>query len=115
MLARPLQQSIKETPVQKLRSILVSVLALILTVQPALGWSEGGHHLIAVLAYDLMQPAQQKRLMEILENHPRFAEDFKPRPKVADLNHWTIGRAGYWPEISLHSIDRTGTINWVQH
>ena len=100
MLARPLQQSIKETPVQKLRSILVSVLALILTVQPALGWSEGGHHLIAVLAYDLMQPAQQKRLMELLENHPRFAGDFKPGPKVADLNHWTIGRAGYWPDVA---------------
>lgn len=47
-----------------------------------------------------MQPAQQKRLMELLENHPRFAEDFKLGPKVADLNHWTIGRAGYWPDVA---------------
>ena len=85
---------------RKLRSILVSVLVVMLTVQPALALSEGGHNIIAVLAFDLMQPAQQKRVIELLSKHPRFAEDFKPAPKIADLNHWTIGRAGYWPDVA---------------
>jgi hypothetical protein len=80
--------------VRKLRSILVAVLAVVITVQPAFAWSEGGHNIIAVLAFDLMKPAQQKRVIELLAKHPRFAEDFKPGPKIADLNHWTIGRAG---------------------
>ncbi len=79
---------------RKLRSILVAVLAVVITVQPAFAWSEGGHNIIAVLAFDLMKPAQQKRVIELLAKHPRFAEDFKPGPKIADLNHWTIGRAG---------------------
>ena len=85
---------------RRLRSLLVSVLALIITIQPAFAWSEGGHNIIAVLAFDLMKPAQQKRVIELLEKHPRFAEDFKPRPKIADLNHWIIGRAGYWPDVA---------------
>jgi hypothetical protein len=71
-----------------------------LTVQPAFAWSDGGHHIIAVLAFDLMKPAGQKRVIELLSKHPRFAEDFKPGPKIADLNHWTIGRAGYWPDVA---------------
>jgi hypothetical protein len=86
--------------VRKLRSLLVSVLALILTIQPVFAWSEGGHNIIAVLAFDLMKPAQQKRVIELLSKHPRFAEDFKPGPKTADLNHWIIGRAGYWPDVA---------------
>ena len=85
---------------RKLRSILVSVLVVMLTVQPAFAWSNGGHHIIAVLAFDLMKPAGQKRVIELLSKHPRFAEDFKPGPKIADLNHWTIGRAGYWPDVA---------------
>ena len=85
---------------RRLRSLLVSVLALILTIQPAFAWSEGGHNIIAVLAFDLMKPAQKQRVIELLSKHPRFAEDFKPGPKIADLNHWTIGRAGYWPDVA---------------
>ncbi len=85
---------------RKLRSLLVALLAFILTVQPAFAWSEGGHNIIAVLAFDLMKPAQQKRVIELLAKHPRFVEDFKPGPKIADLNHWIIGRAGYWPDVA---------------
>jgi hypothetical protein len=85
---------------RRLRSLLVSVLALILTIQPAFAWSEGGHNIIAVLAFDLMKPAQQQRVIELLGKHPRFAEDFKPGPKTVDLKHWIIGRAGYWPDVA---------------
>ena len=87
----------------KLRSLLVALLAFMLTVQPAFAWSEGGHNLIAILAYDLIRPSEQKRLIELLEKHPRFMEDFQPKSKLSDataLAHWNIGRAGYWPDIA---------------
>lgn len=99
-LGRSLQYPINEISVQNLCPLLVSVLAFALTVQPAFAWSEGGHNIIAVLAFDLMKPEQQKRVIELLERHPRLAEDFKPGPKSADLNHWIIGRAGYWPDVA---------------
>lgn len=74
--------------------VLCLFLAFLLTVQPAWGWSEGGHHLIAVLAYDLMPPAQQKTVIELLKQHPRYSEDFKvpDSAQSADqLGHWMNG------------------------
>jgi len=43
------------------RSLLAGTLAIVLTIQPAFAWSECGHNIIAILAYDLMKPEQQKR------------------------------------------------------
>lgn len=60
----------------KLRRLLCLLLAILLTVQPAMAWSECGHHIIAMLAFDLMKPAEQQRVQELLKHHPRFNEDF---------------------------------------
>lgn len=85
------------------RRILVCILAFLITAQPALAWSECGHNIIAILAYDLMKPAQQKQLQELLKQHPRFNEDFAAPENVKtseQLAHWYIGRAGYWPDVA---------------
>ena len=87
------------------RIVLVAVLCVCfsLTARPALSWSEGGHHLIAVMAYGLLKPAQQKRVMDLLSNHPRFAQDFmltQPVNNQIERNYWVVGRAGYWPDIA---------------
>lgn len=87
----------------KLRCVLTVVLAFLLTVQPAIAWSECGHHIISALAFDLMQPPEQQRVIDLLKHHPRFAEDFTPPAKALatqDLNQWYIGRAGYWPDVA---------------
>ena len=79
-----------------------------ITVQPAMAWSECGNHVIAVLAFDLMEPDKQYRILEILKHHPRFAEDFKSpgSPKLAgEVADWQIERAGYLPDVACHQPD----------
>lgn len=61
-------------------------------------WSEAGHHVVALLAYDLMTFEEQKQLGDILSRHPRYAEDFRPPSNVAHKDRWRIGNAGYWPD-----------------
>jgi len=69
--------------------------------KPCEAWSEGGHHLIAVIAFELLNESQQNGLLETLKAHPRFAEDFRIPDGLSegrDLDQWYAGRAGYWPD-----------------
>ena len=85
---------------------IVAFLLTSIIAQPCWAWSEGGHHLISVMAYELLSPDEQQQIQEILAAHPRFTEDFSP-PKNVDgpeeINLWRIGRAGYWPDVARKS------------
>lgn len=78
--------------------ILAIVIALLLC-SPALAWSECGHHIIALMAFDQLPPERKAELLRILKEHPRYAEDFKVPRGVKNENNWLIGRAGYWPDV----------------
>lgn len=80
--------------------LIVAFLTLVFSVQSCFGWSEGGHHLIAVMAFDILAPEQQAVVLGMLKSHPRFAEDFRVPENAADPDRWLIGRAGYWPDIA---------------
>lgn len=67
---------------------------------PAVAWSEGGHHLIAVMAFRKLPKEKQVELIRILKAHPRFAEDFRLPKKVRNEDEWLIGRACYWPDVA---------------
>jgi len=85
------------------KSIAAVILAILLTVQPVAAWSACGHHIIAVLPFDLMNPSEQQRVIELLQKHPRYVDDFEPLrsdKNHIDFAHWTLGRAGYWPEVA---------------
>ena len=88
-----------------MKKITCLVLILILDVPPktALSWSEGGHHIISLMAFDLLSKEDQAKLVAILEKHPRYAEDFSPPDKLPndeEILRWRIGRAGYWPDVA---------------
>lgn len=90
------------------KRLLAASLCLVITCQPCFGWSEGGHHLIAKMAFDLLPLNQQAELRQVLAGHPRFANDFRaPRNIVAetDIQDWKIGRAGYWPDVARSQPD----------
>ena len=92
---------------------IVAFLLTCFIVQPCLAWSEGGHHLIAVLAYELLSEGEQQQLQLILAAHPRFTEDFVAPKNVTGAEatkFWLIGRAGYWPDVARKTkFDRP---NW---
>lgn len=66
----------------------------------ALAWSESGHHLICLLAFAELKPAEREELLGILQAHPRYAEDFTPAEKIQNRDRFRIGTAGYWPDIA---------------
>lgn len=79
---------------------LIFSLPATLLCKPAHAWSECAHHIIAEIAYDLLDLSEQAELMAILYRHPRKEEDFTAPRKVADITRWRIGRAGYWPDVA---------------
>jgi hypothetical protein len=87
---------------KKLTSLFL-VLILILPPQAVFAWSEGGHHIIALMAFDLLSKDEQSKLVAVLEKHPRYIEDFaapEKLPNDTEVLRWKIGRAGYWPDVA---------------
>lgn len=82
-----------------IRSVIVC-LALLICTGPVHAWSEGGHTIIALFAYDLLDEPQQQELVRILKTHPNFAKDFQPPKGTTDVDRWYCGRAGYWPDVA---------------
>ena len=50
-----------------------------------LGWSECGHHIIAIMAYNLLEPDEQSELIRILKAHPNSTKDFGLREAADDV------------------------------
>lgn len=81
----------------------MTLVLIALQAVPAFAWSEGGHAIISLIAFDLLTPDEQKKLVAIMERHPRYAEDFAPPDKLpneTEALRWRIGRIGYWPDVA---------------
>lgn len=86
---------------QALCAFLIAL--IVLQSGPAFAWSEGGHHIIALMAFRLLTPEEQTKLLSILEKHPRYEQDFAPPkglPNDDEIRNWRVGRAGYWPDVA---------------
>ncbi len=92
--------------------MIVVCLMLCLVVKPCVAWHEPGHHIVALLAYDLLSQHERQQLQAILRKHPRLQEDFaapaskssnseNAKPLTLEENErWVMGRAGYWPDVA---------------
>ena len=83
--------------------IATAFLFVMFVVRSSDAWWEGGHHLIAVMAYELLEEGEQQELQRLLSAHPRISEDFISPINVVgpeEINLWRIGRAAYWPDIA---------------
>ena len=74
--------------------------AFLLLTSTAHAWSESGHNIIALMAYDLLDESEQEELVRILKNHPNYDKDFQPPARTKDVARWSLGRAGYWPDVA---------------
>jgi hypothetical protein len=82
---------------------LILILLFVLPPRTCFAWSEGGHHLIAVIAFSLLTEQERAELLTVLKQHPRFAEDFIPPEKLPNEEEqirWLVGRSGYWPDVA---------------
>ena len=65
-------------------------------------WAQG-HHAIAVLAFEMLEPEEQNELIELLQHHPRFEQDFTIPDSIQGdeeaIHRWWIGVAGEWPDL----------------
>ncbi len=78
------------------------LLLLACSCRSVFAWSATGHHVISVLAYDLLAPEKQAELMRILSAHPDLAKHFNAPKNVTNqeaIDRWRIGVAGCWPDI----------------
>lgn len=91
--------------------VIPVILATIFSTQTALAWSECGHHLIAVMAFEELTVDQQSNVLDLLRTHPRFLKDFRAPENAGDPVKWLIGRAAYWPVAARRSS--YARPNWI--
>jgi hypothetical protein len=84
---------------------LIACVTLLALPPVARAWSEGGHHLIGLIAYHLLDAEQKAAFQAMLAEHPRFADDFEPPGNVTNADRWRAGRAGYWPDVARRQPD----------
>ncbi len=86
----------------------VAVFCLCILLAPVLdrqshGFWAQGHHAIAVLAFEMLEPQEQNKLIELLKHHPRFEQDFTIPDSIQGdqegIHRWWIGIAGEWPDL----------------
>ncbi len=71
----------------------------------ALAWNSPGHMIVALIAYDQLEPATRTKAVELLRNHPRFQEHFESampreiqRGDDRDQDQWIFAHAATWPD-----------------
>ncbi|HVJ68254.1 MAG TPA: hypothetical protein VM510_09735, partial [Caulifigura sp.] len=83
--------------------LLVAAL-VILTSSIGHAWWDCGHKIIASIAYRRLTPVQQKALVDILTQHPRFEQDFKslmPKDLAPELEgEWIVQQCSVWPDLA---------------
>ena len=77
---------------------------MVLTSTVTHAWWDCGHKITASIAYRLLSPAQQKTLVDILRQHPRFEQDFRkwmPKDLTPELEaEWIVQQCSVWPDLT---------------
>lgn len=90
-----------------MRKVLASLLILLVAANPVLAWNDLGHKIVASIAWRQLNNDERDKIVSLLSNHPRFAEDFQGRMpdsiaagSLATKNEWLIQQAAVWPDIA---------------
>jgi hypothetical protein len=80
---------------------LIAVCLLLFLQSHAHAWNEGGHHLIVLIAYDLLPETTQRSVQELIDAHPEYEPNFRPPKSMTapdQIARWRIGRIGSWSD-----------------
>jgi hypothetical protein len=80
---------------------------VVLAAGPVLAWNNTGHMAMARITFANLSSAQRAALGEILEAHPRFADDFEERMPLdvrrsGEAEEWRFAYAATWPDTARH-------------
>jgi hypothetical protein len=86
-------------------SIAALLIGCLLPCSVAVAWNSPGHMIVALIAYDQLDPATRAKAVELLREHPRFSEHFQgemPREVSkagqAAKDEWVFAHAATWPD-----------------
>ena len=83
---------------------LAAVALLLLIAPTALAWNAGGHMVSASIAYDVLKqddPATLARVLDLLRQHPQFADHFAPKLDTVPADareRYLLMLAARWPD-----------------
>ncbi|MCB1664692.1 MAG: S1/P1 nuclease [Pseudomonadales bacterium] len=87
--------------------LFISLCLTLLLPLPALAWDATSHRLSAYVAWEALTPAHRNRLLQILEKHPRYEQDFLDQMPVNVMvsdedtkGRWLLGQAAVWPDLA---------------
>ncbi len=92
----------------------IALLTLVATfyLPGVLAWDSVGHRLTAAVAIHYMSDALAPDLLEILQQHPRYQQDFIDQMPASiargsdeDRFEWLLGQAAFWPDIARGLAD----------
>ena len=83
------------------RCMCITILTGLLSASPAWGWGGTGHKIIALIAWEELTPAARKNAIEILKQHPRYAEDLAAAQGTDELaaERHAFAAASVWPDL----------------
>lgn len=88
-------------------SIIVALIAILISTTHAFAWNATGHRLTALVAYEQLDETDRTNIIGILKKHKRFNSDFMDRmpQKVKDAGEqvqgkWIFLQAAIWPDIA---------------
>ncbi|MBI3866031.1 MAG: S1/P1 nuclease [Planctomycetia bacterium] len=92
-----------------MRRLAVALTVLFVLSTQALAWHDGGHKIVAAIAFRQLTPAKQAAVAKLLKEHPRFNEEFKAKmPHGLDdsaKNEWIFQQAAVFPDIARQYSD----------
>jgi hypothetical protein len=86
-------------------AILISSVCSLTFAKATLAWNSPGHMIVALIAYDQVDPATRTKVVELIRSHPRFHDHFEgvmprevSRGDDRDKDQWLIAHAATWPD-----------------
>jgi len=86
-------------------ALIASAIAGTFSATPSFGWNSPGHVIIALIAYDQLDPATRAKAMGLVRAHPRFDDHFQstmPREVArgddSEKDQWLFSHAATWPD-----------------